>query len=469
LALTALNPAAVAAGLQLGLPLAAARAAIPALRVQEQDVRGQAAGLRRLARWCVRFSPLTAPLEDGIVMDCAGVAHLFGGEAALVAHIAARFGALGLSAQVAMADTIGAAVALARFDPRASTPTGAIAAPGAQLAAVLALPVAALRLEPRTAQRLTSLGLKRIADLARLPRASLARRFGRGLLDRLDQAAGLMGEPLDSLAHDAPIIAQVRFAEPVMTQDALAEAGRRLCGLIAAQLKTAGLGARRLVFRAFRVDGACLDLAFGAARAETDGAKLARLLQERLHRAEGRFDLGFGVDAAALIVADAQREVLSAQDLDPDAARRAAAQAAARDLTDRFAARFGADAVIKLSPRASHLPERAQHRTDAPAPFAAPPPETRPLFLFARAEPIEATAEVPEGPPRRFRWRRVLHRVIAAEGPERIAAEWWRNAGLTRDYFRVETETGRRLWLCRQGLYGRETDTPKWFVHGAFG
>ena len=94
----------------------------------------------------------------------------------------------------------------------------------------------------------------------------------------------------------------------------------------------------------------------------------------------------------------------------------------------------------------------------------------RPLRLFARPEPIEAMAEVPDGPPRRFRWRRVLHDVTAIEGPERIAAPWWRQAGApTRDYFRAEDSEGRRFWLYREGLWGRETTQPKWFVHGLFG
>lgn len=470
LTLAAIDRAAAQAGLRLGQALAGARAALPDLIVRDHDAKADAAGLRRLARWCGRWSPLTAPLEAGVVMDCAGVAHLFGGEGGLLQDIAARFAALGLSAHVAAADTIGAAIALARFDPRAASPAGAIAAPGAGLGPLLPLPIAALRLPDRMTQRLTSLGLKRVRDVAGIARASLARRFGRALLDRLDQAAGAMGEPLDPLAPAAPILAQVRFPEPLMTQESLAAAAQLLAQRIGRDLDQAGLGARRLALHLFRVDGVGLELTLGAAQAQADGAKLARLVSERLARAQGRLDIGFGVEGAALHVTVTERIVFTPQTLDPQAAQGALAESAARDLADRFAARFGAQAVVTLAPQASHLPERAQARASpTPAPFPAVEWETRPLFLFARAEPIEATAEVPDGPPRRFRWRRVSHRVVAGEGPERIAAEWWRRDGLTRDYFRVETETGRRLWLCRQGLYGRETDQPKWFVHGAFG
>ncbi len=94
----------------------------------------------------------------------------------------------------------------------------------------------------------------------------------------------------------------------------------------------------------------------------------------------------------------------------------------------------------------------------------------RPLRLFVRPEPIDALAEVPDGPPLRFRWRRVLHDVAAIEGPERIAAPWWRRPDApTRDYFRAEDSHGRRFWLYREGLWGRETQRAKWFVHGVFG
>ncbi len=93
----------------------------------------------------------------------------------------------------------------------------------------------------------------------------------------------------------------------------------------------------------------------------------------------------------------------------------------------------------------------------------------RPIRLLLRPEPIEAIASVPDGPPVRFRWRRVLHEIAAIEGPERIAPEWWKNhAALTRDYFRAEDSEGRRFWLFREGLYETETALPRWFMHGLF-
>src|SRR5207244_7240475 len=142
--------------------------------------------------------------------------------------------------------------------------------------------------------------------------------------------------------------------------------------------------------------------------------------------------------------------------------------------------------VSRIVPRDSHIPERAIQMTDVRGQGAekvlSPPsdlrhpstdtcPLTRPLRLFEKPEPVEAIAEVPDGPPVRFRWRRAVYHVARAEGPERIAAEWWRDGAdePTRDYFRVEDPTGHRFWLFREGLFGRETTAPRWYLHGVFG
>lgn len=469
LRLSAVDVCARAQGLSLGQPLADARALVPGLHVCAHEEAADARALKKLARWCARWSPLTAPLHDGVLLDIAGVAHLFGDEAGMLRDMRARFAHLRLRIHVACADTIGAALALSRFHPDAAR--GFIAAPSAGLTPLWDLPVAALRLEASCVESLRAVGLKRIGDVARLSRASLSRRFGRVLMERLDQAAGAAGEPLDPLAQPLRLEARTRFLEPVLDQDALAGIGAKLAEQLCAQLQDKGLGVRRLAFCLFRVDGDVLTLPLGAARAQDKPAPLARLIKERLERAVGHVDLGFGIDAAALIALSVERVKGAVQDLDPHAARAAIAARESADFADRVAARFGARAVARFDAVESHIPERAEKRATsrAPTPFAFHAPETRPLFLLARPEPVEALAEVPDGPPRQFVWRRVTHRVARAEGPERIGAQWWRNNAPTRDYFRIETQEGRRLWLYREGLYGRETDQPRWFVQGGFG
>jgi protein ImuB len=98
----------------------------------------------------------------------------------------------------------------------------------------------------------------------------------------------------------------------------------------------------------------------------------------------------------------------------------------------------------------------------------------RPLFLLSRPEPTEVVALIPEGPPRQFRWRGVRHQIVHAEGPERIAPEWWRSspedaAAAERDYYTVEDCAGHRFWLYRAGRYDRGEAPPQWFIHGVFG
>lgn len=478
--LAALDAAAAREGLYPGQALADARALVPGLVCVEHDPAGEAAALRRLARWCGRWSPDVAPLREcpqaqGVALDVSGVAHLFGGEAGLLADVLGKLHRLGLHACAALADALGAAWALA-LHHRDAAGSGVIAPSGAGLAPLLPLPVAALRLEPVLVERLCAVGLRRITDLVRLERASLARRFGPALIGRLDQAAGRVFEPLNPLSPPVRLAAARRFAEPLLTLEGVERVGAELCARLGGQLACRDLGVRRLVLRLFRVDGEVVQIAVGAGRPEQEPARLARLFKERLAALAERLDLGFGVDGAELVVIAAERLERRALSLDAAAAAEAEAQARDMALADRLAARLGEGAVRRLRPRASHIPERAQtsagREAAPPGGFDADFGARRPLLLLEPPEPIEAVAELPDAPPRLFRWRRVAHQVARAEGPERIGAEWWApdpgQADRPRDYYRIETREGRRFWLYREGLYGEGAQAPRWFLHGSF-
>lgn len=468
LRISALNPAARAAGLRPGLPLADARALAPELCVAERPFVEERADLERLARSCVRFSPFVAPVHQafgahGLAFDVTGAAHLFGGETAWLEAVLAALNKLSFTANAAIADTVGLAAALAGCDRRARA--GVAAPVGAGLAAIGHLPVRALRLNDEVEAGLRAVGLKTVADLARIARASLARRFGVELITRLDQAAGLIGEPIDPIAPASPIFALRKLLEPITAIEALNQMAGDLAAALAQSLDAAANGVRQARLDLFCVDGAVASVAVGFARAEADPRRIGRILKERMERALEGVDLGFGVEAGLLIACALERREAVAVDLDPEAARRAQAEAAQAALRDALCARLGDGAVMIAAGRDSHIPERAQTAKPGPPVVAR---ADRPLFLLARPEPIEALAETPDGPPRSFRWRRMSFRVARAQGPERIGAEWWRASAPTRDYFRIETAEGRRLWLFREGLYGRETDRPRWFVHGSF-
>lgn len=474
--LVCLDPLAERLGLRVGQNLADARAAIPGLKVDEVDPAADAALLEGVADWCDRYTPLVAlDVPDGLFLDISGCAHLFAprggdGERVLAADLLARLHRQGFSATAAIAATAGAAWAMARHG-------GGCLAPGAEAESLAPLPVAALRLEHDQTALLGRLGLKRIGDLYGKPRAPLAARFGVGLVRRLDQALGAEDEVL-SPRRPAPLFsAERRFSEPVDDEATLLEIVGSLARTLAPALERHGIGSRALELVLFCVDGRVGRIVIGTAAPLRDPEGVRLLFRERIATL-GALDAGFGFETVRL-------SALQVQELDPaqtDLSGEGGGEADVERLVDRLGARLGLARVRRLLPVDTHCPERAAAAVACAAlpehvpsweevrPRPEAPPE-RPLRLFARPEPVEVLAEVPEGPPLRFRWRRLLHEVARAEGPERIAPEWWRaeeEGRLTRDYYRVEDAAGRRYWLFREGLYGRESDRPAWYVHGLF-
>lgn len=479
LRLAALNRPAARLGLSAGLPLADARARHPDIDVAEHAPDADARALAALADACERYTPLLGlDAPDGLLLDISGCAHLFGGEAGLLRDLLARTAATGFSARGAIAGTPEAAAALARFSGR----RGTIVPAGRDLAHLLApLPLAALRLPPALLAALSRLGFLHMGDLAGKPRAPLAARFGADLLDRLDAATGVRR---NAFVHREPpprFSAEKPLADPVERVEDVLGLVLHLSGTLAAALERHGLGARRMDLALFRVDGTVTRLSVGSGRPVRDPAFMRRLFAEKVATI-GSLDPGFGFDLVRLSVP--LTEPLAPSQEDFDTAHEADLALAA--LVDRLAARLGPGQVLVPLAVDAHVPEEACRLAPAqsvrrafdPVRLAAPLlPEgdmvgpSRPPRLFARPEPVEAVAEVPDGPPTRFRWRRLVHHVAAAEGPERIAAPWWREEGFspTRDYFRIETTEGRRFWLFRAGLFGTEVQHPAWYVHGLFG
>jgi protein ImuB len=478
LAVAAVDAAASATGIAPGMALADARAQVPSLAVVAADPAGDAKALAGLADWCGRYTPWVAVDgvrqgggAGGLMLDVTGAAHLFGGEAGLMADLVARLRRLGFAAAAAVADTPGAAWAAARF--LADEAGWTIVAPGEARPRLAPLPVTALRLGPEAAAGLARLGLDRIGDLYVLPRAPLAARFGPEVGRRLDQALGRADEPIVPRLPVPGFAERLAFAEPIGRPDDIAGALQHLLTRLCAALERGGQGARRLELTLYRVDGTLQRAAVGTSRAGREVKHLYRLFAEHL----GRLDPGFGVEAMTL--ATRRTEPFGATQLDllqPSVGwHHTAAPEGLHALVDRLANRLGTDSLRRFAPCESHIPERAVRVVPATAPAARASWDglgPRPLRLLARPEAIEAVAPVPDQPPLMFRWRRVLHRVRAADGPERIAPEWWREAGdaaaLTRDYFRVEDRDGARFWLYREGLYGADAG-PRWYLHGVFG
>ncbi len=470
LRICAFNDAATALGLRLGMPLADARAMYPSLNVTNADPLADRVLLEAAADWCDRYTPLVGlDPPNGLLLDVSGCAHLFGGERALADDLCARFQHQGLRVEIGLADNVGCAWAAARFGETRLVPKGALRD------VLLPLPLVALRLGNEIVSALAQAGLKRIADVVDRPRAPLAARFGQEFLRRLDQAVGREDESIKPRLPLPSYVAERRFADPIMLEaDVLGSIGQlaRELGII---MEWRGQGARLLQAALFRTDGKVYRLDAGTGEPLRDPVRIQRLFAERLTAIGDACDPGFGYDLIRL-------SALATEQVDPPQTGLAGNDHSAElaHLIDRLSARFGPRRVTRLLPCDSHIPEYAVVAIPAQAVrvrFAPTPVEqdtlsqARPLRLFAQPEPVEAVAEVPDGPPARFRWRHILHEVVAAEGPERIAMKWWRNTeseALTRDYFRVESRQGARAWLYREGLYQRETVSPRWFLHGLF-
>lgn len=515
--LVSLNAAARAAGLRAGQPLADAGAMCPGLMTRPEDVARDAAFLAVLRRWAGKFSPWVAEEPpDALMVDLTGCAHLFGGEEGLLAQVAEDCAGLGLTVRAGLADTAGAAWALARFAGAAAAPArsgdavdqearatrsraakrrgwerggpaplappgrgalpGVIAPPGRLREVLASLPLAALRLTPEAVEGLSRLGLRRVADIAGLPRAALARRFGAGVLQRLDQAFGLLPEPISPARAPLHFAVRLTLPEPIGLREDIEAGLDRLLPVLCDRLRARGRGARRVRLQAFRADGGVSAVEVGLARPAQDPGAIRPLLALRLDTVEA----GFGVDCLRLEAVETEpvHGVQHRGQIEVGAAARASAaegpgETALDDLIGRLGARLGSDQVMRLHPADSHVPEKSH--TAMAAAWARPwtaadgtgwpaPRGPRPLELIA-PEPVAAPQD--PVPPARFRWRRQEMETRVAVGPERLLPEWWFDDPAwrsgSRDYWRVEVQGGGRLWLFY--AHGAEV-SGGWFCHG---
>lgn len=491
--IAAADSAAVQQGIQVGRSLADARAMLPGLKAFEADTGADRKRLEQLAAWCQHYTPMVAadssaaPFNGeggsaGLYLDITGCAHLFRRdgaedtrteEQALGRDCLAALSRFGFAVRLAVADTPDAARAIARFSPSTLT----LVPPGKTSMALEPLPVAALGLVPATVEALDRVGLRRIAQIVGKPRAPLVSRFGAALVEALDRALGQRPAALDMRLPEVPFRERLAFAEPIALREDLERAARQCLAGLCRRLEREQAGARRVRIRFFRVDGTVPQITVGTSRPCRDADVLFRLLVQHFDK----LDPGFGIDVAVADVIERDLAVGVQAALGATAGQDRDAVA---DLGDRLANRLGGEAIYRLQPAESHRPERAERRGDIRPSGKAlhwsnlrplTPERARPVRLMRRPERVEATALLPDHPPARFRWRGAEYRVAEAAGPERLAPEWWRAGteaatevdAMTRDYFRLEDQDGRRFWLYREGLAERG-EKPQWYLHGLF-
>lgn len=471
--LIAVDSAARALGLAPGCLVADAQARVPALRVVPGDADAEQGLLGHLADWCRCYTPRSAVDAwtagsggdgGGLWLDISGCAHLWGGEAALVDDLQVRLLRHGFRSRAGVADTPGAAWAWARFGEadRPCLPSGG------ERQILAGLPITALRLPPTVVAGLARLGLRKIADLNTIPRAGVTARFGPMIALRFDQALGVVDEPIEPRHPPVRHSIHRAFAEPIGRTTDVAAALRDMLGCLCVDLERQRLGVRGLDVTAYRLDASMRRLSIGTSRPSREPLHLFRLLEEPL----AGLDTGFGIESLCLSARGEEALAI----LQPVMAGAAASMHDGDELAhllDRLGNRLGFDRLFCLAARQSHLPERAVRRIPATV-IAATPAESwpmrtaRPLRLLARPERVAVVAPLPDAPPLLFRWRRDVHRIAHAEGPECLSGEWWRDQTADRHYYRVEDVAGRRFWIYRTGAGTAGAAPSIWYLHGIF-
>ncbi len=457
--ITAANALAKAQGIYENMVLADAKALYPSLHVLDDKPTLITQLTDRIAEWSIRFTPsAAADYPDGILLDVSGCTHLWGGEDVYLADIIERLNKRGYTVRAAIADTIGCAWAMARYGKQP------IIEKGKQSHALLALPVTALRIDEETNEVLQKLGLRKIGDLISIPAKSLRRRFGNTLLQRLRQAIGEEEEVVVPVYPIEPYQERLTCIEPIKTKEGIEIALQHLLKALCSRLRKEGKGLRKAFFRAYQLDGGTSGIEISTNQPSQNVEHLFHLFGIRLSTIEPKEGIElFLLEATVVEEALVKQEGLWRTEsglLDGEIL----------ELVDRFTNRLGADAIQRFLPAEHYWPERSYKQTadlnEAPA-TKWKLDRPRPLQLLSPPELIVVTAPVPDYPPLNFRYKGQLHKVVKADGPERIEQEWWIQEGEHRDYYAVEDEEGKRYWLFRSGHYN-ETKFPKWYLHGFF-
>ena len=458
--ITAINPEAAAEGVTLNMNVADAKAIFPNLEIIDTKPGREARLLKGLGEWCVRYAPIVAvDLPDGLILEITGCAHLWGGEASYLEEIESRLHSKGYHTQAAIADTVGAAWAKARFDN-----TAPVVESGMQAHALLNFPPASLRLEPQVIERLHKLGLTKVHSFINMPHSALKRRFGDDLIKRIRQALGQEEEYLEPISIPEPFQERLPCLEPIRTAVGIEVAILRMLESLCERLQKEGKGLRKAIMTCYRVDGKIEQVSIGTSKASNHTPHLFKLLE--LHISTIR--PGFGIELFTLDATQVEDAPITQEAL--WAGKQGLNNQEVAELLDRLAGKLGANVIHRYLPDEHYWPERsiklASALDEQPA-TAWVKDRPRPTMLLKTPVVIEVTAPVPDYPPMSFRYQDKVHYVRKSDGPERIEREWWADAGEHRDYYQVEDDLGQRYWIFRSGHYG--SDTPsQWYLHGFF-
>lgn len=463
--ITGVNPIAAKSGIANGMVLADARAVVTGLQVLDDKPDLPLRLLNKLGEWSLRFTPGVAvdaclpdrQAPDGLLFDATGCSHLWGGDQNYLDDITKRLITRGYNVRVAIADTIGAAWAVARFGNSMLIPEGM------QIDALLPLPPECLRIERVVTDRLHRLGLHRISQFISMPRPTLRKRFGQQFLDRIDQAIGKQAELIQPLQPTEPYQERLPCMEPIVTATGIGIALERVLNMICQRLYNEQKGLRTAVFKCYRVDGKTVQISIVTNRPSCNVKHLFKLFSLKISTIEP--DLGIEL---FVLEAPVVEDHLPQQEKFWEGAG-GLEDIRLAELVDRLAGRVGADVIHRYLPDEHYWPERSFRKATSLVERSATgwrSDKLRPLQVLPTPERIEVTAPIPDYPPMLFVYKNKIHKIARADGPERIEQEWWLQQGQHRDYYRVEDEEGCRYWIFRLGHY--HDKTYQWFIHGFF-
>ncbi len=454
------NELATAMGIVRGMVLADARAIVPHLKVQQEKPQVVERLLKKIARWCIRFTPVVAlDPPDGIILDATGCSHLWGGDQQYINDLENRIRTKGYDVRVAMADTIGAAWALARFSSETVVNSDHL------VQALIPLSPAALRLDPGSIDMLYKLGLRRIGSFLSMPDSVLRRRFGEGFLKKVRQALGREEEFITPVIPVAEYQERLPALDPVIHAAGIETALEILCRKICEKLRAEQKGIRRALFRLYKTDNTTQEIGIETSRPSQNAEHIYKLFQLKIATilAEPGVEL-FVIEASAV------DNYVPLQEKIWETTGYGINETLLGELVDRLSGRLGASRIYRFLPVEHYWPERSVERVTGLEIMKRTdwrPDVSRPVQLLPYPEEVDVTAPIPDYPPMMFRYKGRLHKVIKADGPERIEQEWWIQDGEHRDYYSVENEEGQRYWLFRLGHYS-DMQSPKWYLHGYF-
>lgn len=457
--ITAVCPAVQSQGIQPGMAVADARALAAGLQVIDDPAGMATKLLTGIGHWAVLFTPLvTTDAPDGLILDASGCTHLWGGEQNYLEDISKRLAVFGYSARIAMAGTIGAAWALARYGKQPIT----IVAPGEEKETIGSLPPTALRLDPAVVDRLQKLGLYTVGHFMDMGHSILRRRFGVGLTERIDQALGRKKEHLIPLQPVEPFQERLPCLEPVTTRYGIEMALQELLEKLCKRLAKEGKGIRKAIFKAWRIDHDIQSIQIGTHLPSHQPAHLFKLFELKIDTIEP----ALGIELFTLEASKTEK-IKIAQELLWHHSNLNDNRLAA--LLDQLTGKLGKGIVHRYLPDEHYWPERSFKEAASleEQPATVWPDRPRPVRLLQNPEPVQVAAPIPDYPPMHFRHKGKLHTIKKADGPERIEPEWWIQEGEHRDYYVVEDDAGQRFWIFRLGHYDG-TKSHRWFLHGYF-